>query len=195
VSPRAGLDREAVAEAAVALAAEEGFERLTIRRVAERLGVRAPSLYNHVAGLEELKRAVAALAAQRLAGRLMRAAVGKSGETAVFAIADAYRSFAKEHPDLYTVTLRAPEPDDARYSGAAEEILEIVGAALEPYRLGPEEHLDAIRGLRSLCHGFVSLELGGGFGMPRDVDRSFEQAVRTYLLGLTRAGEQSWAGR
>jgi AcrR family transcriptional regulator len=193
VAPRAGLDREAVVEAAAALADEEGLERLTIVRVAERLGVRAPSLYNHVTSLEELKRAVAALVAEQLADRLMRSAVGRSGEQAVFAIADAYRAFATEHPELYAAILRAPEPDEGRYLGAAEKILEVVGAALGPYRLDPEHHLDAIRGLRSLCHGFVSLELSGGFGLPRDVARSFEQAVRTYLLGLTCANEAASA--
>jgi AcrR family transcriptional regulator len=195
VSPRAGLDREAVVEAAASLVDEEGLDGLTVGRLAERLGVRAPSLYNHIAGLEELKRAVAALGVERLAGSLMRAAVGKSGEQAVFAIADAYRAFAREHPDLYAATLRAPEPGDGRYSSAAGEILEIVGAALEPYRLGSEDRLDAVRGLRSLCHGFVSLELCGGFGMPREVDRSFEQAVRTYLTGLACAGRESGFGK
>ena len=191
VSPRAGLDRAAVVKAAAALADGEGLEHLTLGRVAEHLGVRAPSLYNHVAGLGDLRRGVAALGAEQLADRLMRAAVGKSGEQAIFAIADAYRSFAKEHPGLYAATLRAPQRGDARYLAAAEVILEVVGAALEPYRLDPEDLIDAIRGLRSLSHGFVSLELSGGFGMPQDVDRSFSQAVRTYLLGLTCARERA----
>ena len=188
MSPRMGLDREAVVEAAAALTDEEGLEGLTLGRVAERLGVRAPSLYNHVAGLGDLRRGVAAVGTEQLGDRLMRAAVGKSGEQAIFAIADAYRAFAKEHPGLYAAILRAPEPGDARCQAAAEAILEVVGAAFQTYRLDPVEHIDAIRGLRSLSHGFVSLELSGGFGMLQDVERSFRRAVRTYLLGLTCAG-------
>ena len=51
---RAGLDRAAVVEAAARLVDEEGVEQLSLGRLAERLGVRSPSLYNHVANKDEI---------------------------------------------------------------------------------------------------------------------------------------------
>src|SRR5919109_5367880 len=55
MSHRVGLDQATVVEAAARLVDEEGLEQLTLGRLAERLGVRTPSLYNHVAGLSGLK--------------------------------------------------------------------------------------------------------------------------------------------
>src|SRR5579864_8016152 len=56
---RAGLDQTGVIDAAARLIDEEGLEQLSLGRLAERLGVRTPSLYNHVAGLPGLKRDLA----------------------------------------------------------------------------------------------------------------------------------------
>ena len=53
--PRVGLDREAVVEAAIALADRAGIEGLTIKSLAQKLGVQPPSLYNHVESLEALR--------------------------------------------------------------------------------------------------------------------------------------------
>ena len=74
MSPRAGLSREAVVQAAAALADEEGLEEVTLAELASRLGVRTPSLYNHVAGLEGLRRELALLGTRELGRRLGRAA-------------------------------------------------------------------------------------------------------------------------
>jgi len=184
VPPRAGLNESVIVQAAADLADETGLETVSLAALAQRLHVQAPSLYNHVQGVVGLRRGLSALAAERLANRLVRATVGKSGEQAVYALGDAYRVFAKEHPGLYAAILRAPKKDETRYIAAAKEILDVVGATLEAYRLSRRDLTDAIRGLRSLVHGFVTLELGGGFGMPQDVNRSFRAVLRTYLSGV-----------
>jgi AcrR family transcriptional regulator len=186
VPPRAGLNEDVILQAAGDLADEDGLEAVSLSGLAERLQVQPPSLYNHVAGVEGVKRGLAALGGERLADRLVRSAVGKSGKQAVYALADAYRAFARSHPGLYAATLRAPKKDETRYIAAAGVILEVVGASLEPYRLNRRDLIDAIRGLRSLVHGFVTLELSGGFGMPRDANRSFHEVLRTYLAGVER---------
>jgi len=184
VPPRAGLNEAVILRAAGDLADEAGLETVSLAALAQRLHVQAPSLYNHVQGVDGVRRGLAALGGEQLANRLVRAAVGKSGEQAVHALGDAYRVFAKERPGLYAATLRAPKKDETKYVAAAEVILEVVGAALGPYQLSRRDLIDAIRGLRSLIHGFVSLELSGGFGMPQDVNRSFHEVLRMYLSGV-----------
>ena len=67
--PRAGLDSDAVVAAAAALADAEGLERLTLARLAQQLGVRSPSLYAHVDGLEDLRTRLAIRGARQLRGR------------------------------------------------------------------------------------------------------------------------------
>ncbi len=184
MSPRAGLTEDVIVAAAGELADEAGLDGVTLAAVAQRLGVRPPSLYNHVGGLPGLRAGLAALGSEEMANRLTRAAVGKSGERASLAIAGAYRRFARERPGLYAATLRAPGEDETRRLRAAETTLEVIGAALEPYGLAADDLVHAIRGLRSVIHGFTTLEASGAFGMPQGIDASFEYAIRTYLAGL-----------
>lgn len=185
--PRPGLDEATVLRAAAELVDAEGLEALNLARLAETLGVRTPSLYNHVTGLEGVRRGLAIKGVRELTARIARAAVGKNGEQGVFAIAEAYRTFAKEHPGLYAAgLLRAAGPDEPELAAASQELLEIVGAVLAPYRLRGDELIHALRAFRSIAHGFVSLELAGGFGIPVDLDASYVYLVHGLVSGFRR---------
>src|SRR5579875_3074672 len=108
---RAGLDPDAVVRAAADLADAAGGE-VRLADLAAHLGVRTPSLYNHIAGQEGLRRELALLGLRELYARLARAAIGRAADDAILALAHAYRGFAREHPGLYAATLRAPAPGD-----------------------------------------------------------------------------------
>lgn len=183
---RAGLDEEAVLRAGAELVDAEGWDALSLARLAEILGVRTPSLYNHVAGLDGLKRGLGILGLRRLRDRMAHAAIGKSGREAMLAIAQAYREFAKEHPGLYAAGLRAPSPDDGARTELADDILAIIHTVLAPYVLPATQEIHAIRAFRSLAHGFVSLELAGGFGLPIDLDESYRTLMDLLVNGLER---------
>ena len=191
MSPRAGLDRAVVLEAAAALADEEGFEDLSLARLAERLGVRKPSLYNHVAGLEGIRRELVLMGLRELGRTLSHATEGESGEAAIFALGHAYRIFVKEHPGLYAATVRSYRvyaPDDPELAAAEGEALDPVLTVLATCGVRGEGAVHAARGLRAVAHGFATLEVAGGFGMPADVDESFLRLLRAFVAGL-RIGE------
>ena len=177
---RAGLDHVTVVEAAARLVDEEGIEQLTLGRLAERLRVRTPSLYNHVAGLSGLKHDLALYCLRGMLDRITRAAVGKSSAEAIFAFADAYRSYAREMPGRYALTL-APDPDDQEVQALARQIVEVVSAILAPYNLSEEDTIHAIRSLRSIVHGFISLEEAEGFRMPVDPTASFHWLLNMFI--------------
>ena len=186
--PRAGLSRAAVVEVAAALADEGGLEELSLVDLAERLGVRKPSLYNHVAGIGDLRRELALVGIRELGRRLSRAAVGKAGDEALFALAEAYRTFVKERPGLYEATVRSYRlsyPDDPEFGAADGDALGTVLTVLASCGIrGGEEAVHAARGLRSVAHGFATLEEAGGFGISLDPDESFRRLVRAYVDGL-----------
>lgn len=185
--PRRGLDRAAVVEAAAALADVEGLEQVTLAGLAERLAVRTPSLYNHLSGLNGLRRELALHGLRELRRRLERAAVGRAGDDALLALAHAYRDFAHEHPGVYAATLRAPDSDDAEWAAAGADLVGVVLAVLAGYGLTGDDALHAVRGLRSLLHGFVSLEGVEGFRLPLDQDESFRRLLTAFIDGLHRA--------
>lgn len=186
---RAGLNTETVVQAAAALADEAGLEGLTLAALAGRLGVRTPSLYNHVNGLEELLRRLALLGVQELTEALTRAALGKAGPQAVLAVAQAYRAYIKRRPGVYAAGVRSPalmaDPDGA-LQRAADGLLEVILAALAGYGFSETQALHTVRALRSMVHGFATLELAGGFGLPLDTDESFERMLEAYLGSLER---------
>ncbi len=186
MSRRAGLDQEAVVEAAAKLVDEEGIEQLSLGRLAERLGIRTPSLYNHVAGLPGLKHDLALYCLRDVLNHLLRATIGKSHAEAIFAFANAYRAYAGETPGRYALTLQAPDPGDRELQAIAQQIIEVALAILAPYKLGEEEAIHAIRSLRSIVHGFISLEGAGGFAMPVDLDASFHWLINVFVAGLDR---------
>jgi len=184
--PRRGLDREQVVDAAIAIADDEGLERVTLARVAADLGVRAPSLYNHVDGREALLREVSLRGIAGLAAALSRATVGRSGDEALEAMAHAYRAYAAEHPGCYAATVAAPLGGDAEHAAAAAEPVGIVVAVIRPWELGPDDELHAVRVIRSALHGFIALEAGRGFALPLDLDASFAALVAMLIGGLDR---------
>ena len=179
-----GINRIQIVEVAAALADAHGLERLTLAHVAAELGVRLPSLYNHIDGLAGLRRELALFGLRHLLDRLSRATIGKSSDRAVLALAQAYRSYVIEHPGCYAATVRAPAPDDLEQYQASQAIIEVALAVLEPYGLDQQAAIHAIRGLRSIVHGFATLELIGGFGMPLDREESFQRLLHAYLVGL-----------
>lgn len=183
-----GIDRKQVVEAAAELADAHGLDRLTLAQVAARLGVRLPSLYNHVDGLPGLRREMALLSARQILERISRAAIGKASDTAVIAIGQAYRRYVLEHPGRYAAIVRAPAPDDIELQQVSRAIIEVILAVLEPYGLGEEAAIHAVRGLRAIAHGFATLELAGGFGLPLDCEESFLRLLRAYVAGLRAAG-------
>jgi AcrR family transcriptional regulator len=185
--PRAGLDRAAVVQAAAALADASGLEQITLADVAAQLGVRTPSLYNHVAGLPGLQRDLALLGTRELIAALTRATIGKSADDAIFAVAEAFLGFVRTHPGLYAATVRSVrlmDQPDAELVAAQTDAVQIMQAVLAAYDLRGDAALHAVRGLRSVIHGFATLEAAGAFGLPLDIDTSFRQLVQIYIAGL-----------
>jgi AcrR family transcriptional regulator len=186
--PRRGLDSRQVIDAAVAIADREGLEAVTLARVADSLGVRAPSLYHHVEGHEGLLRALALRGLSELTERLQVAALGRAGPEALAATANAYRAYADAHPGTYAATLRAAAPGDAEHEQAGLAAVQVLAAVLRAWHFDDEELLHVVRVIRSALHGFVSLEAGGGFALPLDLDQSFEYLIQTLATGLPTVG-------
>ena len=182
---RAGLTPARIIEEAATLADEVGLDRLTLAAVADRLDVRLPSLYKHVAGLDGLHRELSLLGLEQLASALGKAAMARTGREALTHISDAYRRFATERPGLYTATLRAPSPDDHELTARAQEVLDVVFALTRSYGLDGEDAIHAIRIMRSALHGFVTQQAAGAFGMPQSVDETYDRLIEVLDVAFT----------
>jgi AcrR family transcriptional regulator len=188
--PRAGLTGDEVVVSAAGLADEIGYSGITMGLLADRLGVRPPSLYKHVDGLADLQHRLAILAMNEL-GEVIRDAVqGKAGRDALAALLTAVRAYVTAHPGRYTATVGAEfgGPGDPLLV-ATTRVLNSIAAVLRGYGIGEAEMDHAIRAIRCTMHGFAMLEASGGFQWDADPDQSFAWMIGFIDRGLRRAGD------
>jgi AcrR family transcriptional regulator len=189
MATRTRLTKTAVVQAAAEVINEEGAGALSLNRLAEKLDIRTPSLYNHVNGLPGLQRELAVMNARLLADRLSGAAIGKSGTELFMDVAQAFRSYVKEYPGLYMSNLRSSGKRDIRDESLMREeerAFKVGFAVMASLGLQGEDAIHALRAFRSMVHGFATLEVAGGFGLPEDCDESFRRMVQSLAAGLQR---------
>lgn len=179
--PRAALSTAAVVELALRIVDERGPSALTLAAVAKEAGVATPSLYKHVRDLAEVRSRVSAAVLGELADRVSAAVMGRAAEDAIRALLHEWRAYVREHPHRYEAVVQRPDPYAAE-PGA--RLLGAITAALHGLGLPEERMIHAARYLRSLVHGFAALEAAGGFGLPTDLDESFEALIGMALAGL-----------
>ncbi|WP_405867572.1 TetR/AcrR family transcriptional regulator [Streptomyces sp. NBC_01515] len=174
-----------VTEAAAALVDEVGFDQLGMGLVAERLGVRTPSLYKHVTGQTDLAHRIAILAMNQCADAIRDAIQGRSGTEALARGAQAMRTFVKDHHGRYAAAnaARPTGPDDPLID-ALNRVVDSWAAMLHGYHIDPDQQIHALRMLRTVLHGYASLEAAGGFQFATDIDDSFTWMIDFIDHGL-----------
>lgn len=181
-----GLTVEQVVEAAAEIADRDGLDALSLATVASALGVKSPSLYTHVRGLAGLRRQLALHGSRLLAIELAASVDGLDGPDALRTIAEQLRSFAHRHPGLNNSFLPAPTPDeDPEVAAALLEPVTVIASVLNGMDVDPTTVIPLIRALRAAVHGFVDLELKGGFGLPDNIDDSFTTTINLVIEAIT----------
>ncbi|WP_066584910.1 TetR/AcrR family transcriptional regulator [Cellulomonas timonensis] len=194
--PRAGLSHDAVVALALEVVDEggpRGFAQLTLAAVAERAGVATPSLYKHVGGLPALRREVARIAVEHLTATLSAAAAASTRDPAdaLRAMAHALREQARALPGRYSALQGASwvlDPEATAVRAAAGETVAVIAEQLTRLGVPESRRIDAVRAFRAAVHGFIALELDGGFGLPDDVDVSFDYLVDGLVDALATTG-------
>ncbi|MFJ1755138.1 TetR/AcrR family transcriptional regulator [Kitasatospora sp. NPDC088134] len=183
---RAGLTPEVLALAGAELADEVGFDRVTVTELARRFDVKVASLYSHVKSSQDLKVRIALLALAELADRAADAVAGRAGRDALAAFAEAYRSYAREHPGRYDAARLRLDAETAAAS-AAPRHAQLLRAILRGYHLPEPDQTHAVRLLGGTVHGYLALEAAGGFAhTPVDAQLSWDWIVDS-LDALLRA--------
>lgn len=151
---------------------ESGPTSLTMQSVAQRVGVRAPSLYKRVRDRDALLEAVAAATVDDLTGRL------EASDRSLEGLARAYRALAHERPEGFRLMFAAAAP---------QELLDRAGLTIVDSAAGitGEEHaLDAARLVTAWATGFIHMELAGAFRLGGDVDGAFDYGLAALRRGL-----------
>lgn len=181
---KAGLNLEKVLQAATTIVDAEGLGCLTIALLATSLGVKPPSLYNHIASLDRLKDALTHRAVLLLLDNSRDSLAGVAGQEALNALGHSQRQFAREHPGLWAAMQLPLAGWNEATQNAADAYLNLVLAVLRGYGATGDNAVHAARVLRASLRGFIDLELGGGFGLPQNVDVSFSILLKMMHTSL-----------
>lgn len=187
----AKVDLARIRQEASALANRFGIDGLSMNGLADALAIRTPSLYSHVSGIGDVKRLLAIQGLEELERTAARVTVGKSGGDAVRALLIAHRAFAGKNPGVYAATIPTPPREDEEWRTAMDRLNETCRAVLQGYGFGGADLIHALRSLRSLAHGFVSLETAGALKNPVSRDESFAWLVDAFLAVLDNMAARS----
>lgn len=171
--------RGQIIQAARRLLEEEGADALTMRRLATRVGIKAPSLYKHLPDKAALEILLITDGLTELAEALEAAERREPGS--LDALASAFRAFALAHPHLYRLIHDRPLPREALPGG-----LEDRTAAPVVRVVGGDQH--RARAVWAFAHGMVSLELNGRFPPDADLTGAWRTGARAFAAGAERAG-------
>jgi AcrR family transcriptional regulator len=147
---------------------EEGAGGLTMRRLAERLGIRAPSLYKHFADKQELEAALISDGFIELAE-----AFDRETDDPLRDVVAGYRAFARAHPHLYRLMTERPLERDALVPGVEDRAARAVYDAL-----GNDS--DLARAAWAFAHGMTNLELNGRFPAGADLDAAWKRGLEAF---------------
>jgi AcrR family transcriptional regulator len=164
LSPRA---RQLVA-AGRELLEEGGPEALSMRALAARVGIRAPSIYKHLSGREDLEAAIVADGLREFAEACEAAVAGAPDP--LDALGRAYRAFARAHPHLYRLINDRPLPRELLPEGLEARAAAPLNAAVEGDR-------DRARATWAFAHGMVMLELTDRFPAGADIDAAWRSGL------------------
>ena len=181
---RAGLDKDIILKAAADMADAKGIASVTLKALAEELGVKSPSLYKHIGGLEELNREVMLYGWKMLEEEILHAAVGKSKDDALRAIFHTYRNYVIAHPGVFEAmqwyNMYCSEKDLQATAGIVTVLFQI----LDAYALTNDQKVHLVRMFRGFLQGFLNVESHGGYGNPMPIEQSFDFALDIMLRGI-----------
>ena len=181
----ARLSRDSIVNAALTFLDREGWDALTINALANQLGTKGPSLYNHVHSLDDLRRTVRMRVVGDIIDMLNTVGQGRNPDDAVIVMASAYRSYAHHHPGRYSAFTRMPlgGGDDPEFTEVTRSAAAPVISVLSAYGLDAEAAFFAALEFWSAMHGFVLLEMTGVMA-GIDTDAVFTDMVMRLAAGM-----------
>ncbi|MFY9639434.1 MAG: TetR/AcrR family transcriptional regulator [Rhodomicrobium sp.] len=189
---RPKTSRAEIVSAALDLINEGGADGLSMLAVAQKVGVRGPSLYKHFPDRATLLKAVESHLFEKLGAALADAAPGCGDRENAKQMASAYRNFAKQNPRGYALMFASGLPDAEAATirrAAAQPALDLLYGLLGD----ADAALSAARAFTAFCHGFVSMELAGAFRLGGDIEQAFAEGVEVVLAGIiVRAKKEAW---
>lgn len=180
---RAGLDKETIIRKAADLANEAGFERITLKLLADSLNVQPPSLYNHIKGIDDLQRELMLYGWRQLDEKMTQAAVCVSGYDALEAVCRSFYEYATENSGIFNAMLWYNKFQNDEADKATEKLFSLIYRIFSSLNISKENCDHLIRTYRSFLEGFALLVNNRAFGNPVSIEESFQISLQVLIAG------------
>ncbi|MDO5811794.1 MAG: WHG domain-containing protein [Bacillota bacterium] len=179
-----------IIETAIEIINQDGLENLTLKKVATKLKIKSPSLYNHISSLEDLKNKISLYGWKQLEEKMILSIVGESGYEAIKCMAHAFYDYATENKGIFEAMLWYNKYMGEDENLATQNTFDVLFKILRKQNLSNETINHFIRTLRGFLEGYILLVNHQAFGYPLSVQESFDFSLDVLINGVKNMEEK-----
>lgn len=187
---RTGLDTNTIICRAAQMVNEVGIENITLKMLADDLGIKSPSLYNHIGGLDDLKMQLMIYGWKQMEQKIIQSVIGISGYDAIRAGCYAFYEYATENPGIFNAMLWYNKFQNTETMEATSGLFSVLFKVTSSLNISEENCNHIIRTLRGFLEGFSLLVNNKAFGNPVSITESFELSLKVLIEGIKTLEEK-----
>jgi AcrR family transcriptional regulator len=184
---------ELIFAAALVILEEDGPDAVSMRRVADAVGITPMAIYHHFPNREALLNTVTDREFDKFLGYIQARPMRGSPEARLISGMEAYIDYALDRPRIFDYVFSQPRPGARRYpedfrarrSPTLNPIADVVRAAMRDGLLKKDDVWEVALELWATVHGYLTLYRGGRFNLSEAEFRSLvRRALRRLIHGL-----------
>ena len=178
------ISNELIIETSAELSNKVGLKNLSLKMIAEKLGIKSPSLYNHISSLEDIKKKLMIYGWKQLEGKMIDSVAGVSGYEALRNICYTFYDYATSNKGVFEAMLWYNKCDSEETINATKKLYEIIFKIMDSLNISEDNARHIIRMTRSFLEGFVLLVNNNSFGNPISIKESFDISLDIIINGV-----------
>lgn len=178
------VSREMVIQVASDIANKDGLNKVSLKVIAENLGIRTPSLYNHIESLDDLLLEVAHKGMREMNNQMTKAVIGSLGDTAIKYISITYFNFIISNPGVYETIQWATWHGNNETLEIFNEYKSLLEKLILSCNLKIKNTGEVLNLIMSVFHGYSTLQLGKSLLNKEEAIKGLTDSIDTVLLGI-----------
>jgi len=182
--PRTGLSKEEILEKAVALANEKGLSYLSVTTIAEYLGIKKPSLYNHMNTIDDIRKSIMIYGWKKVSEEIISDISFEDPKENLMEYGRRFYKYTIDNPGVFEAMLWYNKYSDNVLLETTEGLYSFFFTQTD--NLGVERDVanHLLRTYRAFLEGFIMLQIHNSFGNPISVDESFKISMNVLISGI-----------
>lgn len=182
--PRTGLSKEEIIEKAAELANERGLSYLSVTTLADYLGIKKPSLYNHMKTIEDMHRSLMIYGWRTVSEEVVKGIDFSDEKSNLTEYGRRFYRFAVDNPGVFEAMLWYNKYSDDTLLSATEGLYTFFFKQTDGLGIDRVVANHLLRTYRAFLEGFIMLKIHNSFGNPISMDESFEISMNVLISGI-----------